>query len=72
MFWWTPCMYTLNHLALKRSQIQSSLENTVYFVVYSSVPRGGVRATSFSRPSNMLHTFSSEPPQNVCPSIFLI
>ena len=33
--------------------------------------RGGVRATSFPRPSHILHIFSSEPHQNACPSIFL-
>ena len=33
-------------------------------------PRGGVRATSFPRPSHILHNFSSEPPQNARPSIF--
>ena len=33
--------------------------------------RGGVRATSFPRPSHNVHTFTSEPHQNAGPSIFL-
>ena len=39
--------------------------------MYSSLTRGGVRATSFPRPSHILHTFTSEPSQNARPLLFI-
>ena len=56
---------------LEKCSLRHKMADKSSFCKRNSWVRGGVLATTYPRPSHILHTFSSEPNENARPPSFL-